>query len=109
MFVTVKSYEDFLQLKENEPALLVYFSSKTCSVCHVLKPKVEEMARTEFPKMKVAYVKSDELPEVAAQNRVFTAPTILMFFEGREYIRKSRTIGIAELQQEIQRIYLMVF
>jgi hypothetical protein len=49
------------------------------------------------------------LPEVAAQNQVFAAPTILVFFEGRESIRKSRNIGIGELQREIERPYEMIF
>ncbi len=108
MFKEINSLDEFLTLKE-EPAILAYFSSAGCSVCHVLKPKVEELLRVEFPKMKMVSVKSDELPEVAAQNQVFTAPTILVFFEGREYIRKSRAISVHELQQEIDRIYSMIF
>ena len=108
MFEGIKSLEEFQRLKE-EPALLAYFSTDACSVCHVLKPKVEELIQIEFPKMKMVYVKSDEQPEVAANNRVFTAPTVVVFFEGREYIRKSRAFGVSELKQEIERIYSMLF
>ncbi len=109
MFIEIKSFEEFLKLKENEPALLAYFSTEACNVCKVLKPKVAELIKTEFPEIKLAYIKSDKLPEVAAQNQVFAAPTILVFIEGREYIRKSRNIGISELQQEIERPYSMMF
>lgn len=109
MFVEIESFEEFLKRKENEPALLAYFSTEVCNVCKVLKPKVEELIQTEFPKIKLAYIKSDKLPEVAAQNQVFAAPTIIIFFDGREYIRKSRNIGIGELQQEIGRPYSMLF
>ncbi len=108
MFTEIESFDEFLTLKE-EPAMLAYFSTDACNVCKVLKPKVEELVLTQFPNIKLAYIKSDKLPEVAAQNSVFTAPTILIFFEGREYIRKSRAIGIDELQQEIGRIYTMIF
>lgn len=108
MSVEIKSLEEFKKLKE-EPALLAYFSTDACSVCHVLKPKVEELLQTDFPRMKMAYVKSDEQQEIAASNRVFTAPTVVVFFEGREYIRKSRAFGVGELQQEIERIYSMIF
>ena len=75
----------------------------------MLKPKVEELIQAEFPKIKLIYIKSDILPEIAAQNQVFAAPTILGFFEGREYIRKSRNIGIGELKMEIDRPYSMMF
>ena len=108
MFKEIISYDEFLKLKE-ELAVLVYFSSEGCNVCKVLKPKVEELIKTKFPKIKLAYIKSDILPEVAAQNQVFTAPTILLFFDGREYIRKSRNIGLSELEQEICRLYSMMF
>ncbi|NOR74994.1 MAG: thioredoxin [Draconibacterium sp.] len=109
MFIEVKSFEEFLVLKEKEPALLGYFSTEACNVCKVLKPKVEELIESNFPKIKLAYIKSDKLPELAAQNQVFAAPTILVFIEGREYIRKSRNIGISELQREIERPYSMMF
>jgi len=46
---------------------------------------------------------------VAGQHRVFAAPTILVFFDGRETIRKSRNIGIDELRREIERPYSMIF
>lgn len=109
MFYEIKSYNEFILLKEKEKALLAYFSTDDCNVCKVLKPKVAELIKGEFPNIKLVYIKSDKLPEAAAQNSVFAAPTILVFFEGREYIRKSRNIGINELRHEIERPYLMVF
>ena len=109
MFYEIQSFDEFLILKNEEPALLAYFSTEICNVCKVLKPKVNEMIQHEFPKIKLVYIKSDILPELAAQNQVFAAPTILVFFEGKEYIRKSRNIGIGELQREIERPYSMIF
>ena len=109
MFEQVESFEAFLKLKEEEPALLAYFSTETCNVCKVLKPKVAELIQASFPKIKMVYIQTDKLPEVAAQNQVFAVPTLLVYFEGREYIRKSRNIGIGELEREIDRPYSMIF
>ena len=109
MFKEIKSLEEFIALKEEQTAVLAYFSTAACSVCKVLKPKVEEMAKASFPRMQLVYVKSDVLPDVAAQNSVFTASTIVVFFDGRETIRKSRSFSVDELQQEIQRYYSMLF
>ena len=108
MYTEIASFEEFENLK-NEPALLAYFSTDVCNVCKILKPKVAELLKSEFSLMKMIYIPSDKLPEVAAQNQVFAAPTILVFFEGREYIRKSRNIGIGELRQEIERPYSLLF
>lgn len=106
---TVTSYQEFEQLLENQDAVLAYFSTDACNVCKVLKPKVYEMITESFPQMKMVYVQSDRQPELAAQNRVFAAPTVVVFFAGRETIRKSRAFGIEELKAEIQRPYSMLF
>ena len=108
-FQELGNKEDFDQLLNKERAILFYFSTQSCSVCTVLKPKVELMVRNAFPNMRLVYVQSDQLPEVAALNKVFTAPVILVFFEGREYVRKSRSISVSELEKEIQRPYSLVF
>ena len=97
-----------LILAEND-AVLSYFSTDTCSVCHVLKPMVIEMVSDSFPKMKMVFIESDKLPGLAAQNGVFTAPTIVIFFAGRETMRKSRAFGVDELRSEIQRPYSLMF
>lgn len=109
MFAEVNSFEEFNELIKDEPALLGYFSTDRCSVCKVLKPKVGALINEEFPKIKPVYVKIDALPEIAGQNRIFTVPTILVFFNGSESIRKSRNIGINELRKEISRPYSILF
>lgn len=106
---TIRSLEEFTAAIENNRSVLAYFSTESCSVCHVLKPKVEQMVAREFPQIKLLYIPSDQLPEVAAQNRMFTAPTVLVFFEGKETIRKSRAFGIEELLADIQRPYDILF
>jgi len=108
MYTEVTSFEEFEKMKQ-EPALLAYFSTEACNVCKVLKPKVMQMLEEQFPEMKMAYIKSDVLPDIAGQNQIFAAPTILVFFDGREYIRKSRNIGIGELHGAISRPYEMMF
>jgi Thioredoxin domain-containing protein len=106
---TINSIPDFETVLQENDAVLAYFSTEICSVCHVLKPKVVEMISQTFPKMKMGYVESDKTPELAAQFRIFTAPTVLVFFAGRETIRKSRAFGVDELKSEILRPYSLMF
>ena len=105
----ISSFEEFRVLVNRNEAVLAYFSTKECSVCKVLKPKVDQMVSEYFPKIKAVYIQSDQLPELAAQLRIFTAPTIVVFFDGHETIRKSRAFGIDELKAEIQRPYSLLF
>jgi thioredoxin-like negative regulator of GroEL len=106
---TIQSIQEFDQILAENDAVLVYFSTEICSVCQVLKPKVFEMVSESFPKMKMVFVESNKLPELAAQNRVFAAPTVVVFFAGRETIRKIRAFGVDELKSEIQRPYSLFF
>ena len=109
MFKEITSIDDFQQLLSEEIAVLAYFSTDDCNVCKVLKPKVDDLVDHFFPKIKRIYINSNKLPDVAAQNRIFTVPTILVFFEGREFLRKSRSFGIDELKSEISRPYHLMF
>ena len=105
----VNSLEHFEELKKKNSAVLFYFSNDNCNVCKVLKPKVYEMLKERFPEIKFYYVDTKNFPEVAAQNRIFTIPTLLVFFDRNEIIRKSRYIGIGELANEINRPYKIMF
>jgi len=89
-------------------AVLVYFSHDACNVCKVLKPKVESLLNEQFPKMKMLFVDTNLQPEIAGQHQVFTAPTLLVFFEGKEHFRFSRSVSIEQLRQAIERPYSML-
>jgi len=103
---TLVELEDF---KNNNEAILIYFSTPQCSVCKVLKPKLINFVNAEFPKMKMAYINSESLSDVAAQNSIFSVPTILVFLDGREFLRKSRNINLVEFHAELERPYSMFF
>ena len=113
--MAVTPYQNIQNLQElealllKEKVLLVYFSSDNCTVCKVLKPKIAHLAEEYFPQMALVSVNVSLAPEVAANNRVFTIPTVVVFFAGKEYIRKSQSFSLDELKNEIGRIYLRMF
>lgn len=94
---------------KGDKGLLLYFSSDSCSVCKVLKPKVAELLHMKFPLMQSLYVDTEKSPVIAGQFRVFTIPTILVFFEGKEQLRYSRNISMHQLEAAIERPYQLVF
>ena len=100
---------DLQELIENEKGVFLYFSSESCSVCKVLKPKVADLLSGQFPLMVARYVDTEKSPVIAGQFRVFTIPTILIFFDGKEQVRYSRNISMHQLEEAISRPYSMVF
>jgi thioredoxin 1 len=103
------STEMFEATIRQEAAVLAYFSHEQCNVCRVLKPKVEELLREKFPKIKAIYCDTKCTPEIAAAQSVFAVPTIIIWFEGKETYRFSRNIGLLELEDALSRPYRLFF
>ena len=103
------NFEAFEQAISNDEAALCYLSHDGCNVCKVLKPKVYKMLQEKFPGILFYYVNTRETPDIAAQNSVFSVPTIIQFFQGKESIRKSRNISLSDLEKELERPYELLF
>ena len=103
------SFSDFQEYTKKHQAVCFYLSTPECNVCKVLKPKVIEMIENDFPQISFYYVDLNEAKEISGQLSVFSVPTILVYFEGRETIRVSRNVHLEELREQINRYYQMIF
>jgi len=86
-------------------AVMLYFSAPTCNVCHALKPKLLEAIDENFKEFEIVSVDTSVEQEVSAHFSVFAIPTVLVFLDGREFLRKSRHMSIGEVVSEIKRPY----
>ena len=102
------SVSEFHSFTSSNQATAVYFSTPDCNVCKVLKPKFIEFLQTEFPLIKFLYVDVSLSKELSAQQNIFAVPTILFFFDGKEFFRKSRIVNFEELREELDRIYKLL-
>ncbi len=100
---------DLENVLKNNDAVMVYFSGKDCGVCHALKPKVETLFTDKFPKIKQVYISSEEFRDTAAQFQVLSIPTVIVFFDKKEFIRQSRLISLQDLESKISRTYDLFF
>ena len=94
-------------IKENI-AVMVYFSAPTCNVCHALKPKLLEAIEKNFDKFEIVSVDISLSSDVAAHFSVFAIPTVLVFLDGKEFLRKSRHMSVDEVIGAIERPYNMM-
>ncbi len=95
--------QDLFDRIRQTPLLLAYFSIPACNVCVVLRPKVERMA-AEHAGVEFMYVDSSMYPDVAGQHVVFAAPTVIVFMEGREVARFSRSVSVGEIEAVLERV-----
>ena len=101
----MQTIENINQILEQKEAVMLYFSSPSCSVCHVLKPKLESAIKENFDLFEVVGIDIATSQELAAHFGVFTAPTVIIYLGGREFLRKSRNMSVDEVVREIARPY----
>ncbi|MEK4201913.1 thioredoxin family protein [Cytobacillus sp. FSL K6-0265] len=87
-------------IKENTFALL-YIWSDHCSVCHALYPKLSE-SLLEFQKVKLGKVNYQDVSEIAGEFLVFSVPTVILFKEGKEYLREGRFMRVQEFKKQLK-------
>lgn len=98
---TIEMVMDFIQ--KNELSFL-YISRQDCSVCHGLLPQVQQMME-KYPEIKLGHIDADTVMEVAGHFSIFTVPVLLLFVDGKEYIREARIVHMDLLDQKIKKIY----
>ena len=108
-FKTILDISELEEIIEKNNSLLLYFSTLSCAVGEALEPKIINLLKTDFPKIPFYFVDINACPDISAKHSVFVEPTVLVFFEGKETIRKSRNISLFELSEAIARIYKILY
>lgn len=103
------STQAFSEALTNNEMSLIYFSSDTCAICQSLKPKVMQKIQENFSKIACYEINISKHSELSAQLSIFTAPTVIVYIEGKEFIRKSRVFSIDTLVDELQRPYTLFY
>lgn len=83
---------------------LLFFSSRTCSVCQVLKPKLLASVTTQFPDIKFTIIDVEQQQELAAQHLVFTLPVVLIMVDKKEQYRFIRSFSVNEVIDKLERL-----
>ncbi len=104
----ILSLEELQQKIIDKPAILAYFYNDNCAPCHSLRPKIIDMKNEHFPKMELVFINSDK-KEIPANFSVYDNPTLLVFFDKKEYIRVSKYVSTHQLGEQISRYYDMIF
>lgn len=105
----ITSPEQFARFLSDNPATLVYFAGEGCGVCAALRPKVAALLVQTFPRLAFGVIDCEHAPELAAAESVFAVPTVVAYFEGKEFLRMSRSFSMAELRAELERPYALFF
>ncbi len=105
----INSLIEIEELIKKGDALILYFSSKNCSVCSVLKPKIESELSKVFPKIEFFEIDCDKNLDISSSFGVYSAATILFYLDGKEFLKEGRNISINSFINSIKRPYEMFY
>ncbi|WP_010676502.1 thioredoxin family protein [Bacillus timonensis] len=89
---------------EQHSLSFIYISRTNCSVCHALLPQVKEVM-IDFPEIQLGFVNADDVEEIAGYLSIFTVPVLILFVEGKEYVRDARFVPMESFKEKIEKIY----
>lgn len=87
MEVTITS-ENFETYKNGELPLLVDFWATWCGPCRTLSPILSELAEEYDGKIVIGKCNIEDDDDLAVQNGVMTLPTMILFQNGKEPVKK---------------------
>lgn len=90
-------------LKKNQLSLL-YISRPECTVCHSILPKLLVMLES-YPQFHVGHINANVVQQVAERFLVFTVPAIMVFIDGKEYLRTDRFVRFEQLSEQINNMF----
>ncbi|RPF53968.1 thioredoxin family protein [Aquisalibacillus elongatus] len=102
-FRELNSLEDIDELLTHRLSFL-YISRVGCSVCHSLLPQVQTLMEN-YPEIELGHIEVNEVPEVAGRFNIFTVPVLILFVEGKEYLREARIVQMDEFNHKLSKIY----
>ena len=103
-FTSLRSIEETDQFIDKNDLAFIYITIPDCSVCHGLQPQIEEIF-AKYPEIQTRTIDANEVTEIAGKFNVFTAPVLLLFVEGKEYVREARIVHTEAFEEKISRIY----
>jgi thioredoxin 1 len=81
--ITLTSANFEAEVTNSKVPVLVDFWAEWCMPCRMIAPVIEELARENAGKLKVAKVNVDQENDLASQFGIVSIPTLLVFSEGK--------------------------
>lgn len=102
----VKNFENIEELVtyiEQQSLSSLFIKTENCGVCDVMLEKVSILL-DQYNDVKQVVIFLEDMKEVSAKYLVFTAPTIILFKDGKEVMRESRFISLGKIERMLQLV-----
>ena len=107
----MKSLENIKDIEKaiSNEAVLLYITAPNCNVCEALKSKIKELFKSNFPKVLLYEADIAKVPEISSRFNIFSAPLMMLFFDGQEFVREGRNVSLSILKERVEKVYNLYF
>lgn len=102
MTLTAKNFVQ--EVRNAEVPVLIDFWAEWCQPCKQISPIIEQLAQELAGQVKFAKVNIDDEPQIAAQLKIQSIPTLLIFFQGQVADIIVGAVGKEQLRARLQRV-----
>lgn len=98
----IESFQQWQEETQENSKLLLFMETDNCSVCQGLLPQVEALEKIyDLP---FYSVNAAQVPEMAGQLSLFSAPVVLLYLNEKEYARFARFVPMQDLRHRIEEL-----
>ena len=101
MEITITNENFKEKVLNSEIPVLVDFWAEWCGPCKMLGPELEKLAEEQDGKILVGKVNVDEQEDLAAEFRIMSIPTMLVFKNGQQV---AKSVGYAPRAEIVEMI-----
>lgn len=94
---------NFKEIIKSDQPVLVDFFAEWCGPCKMMKPVLEDLARTMDGKARILKVDVDKNPKAAAQYKIQGVPTLILFQAGQIKWRQSGYVDAKKLSSVLEK------
>ncbi|QRG68208.1 thioredoxin family protein [Brevibacillus choshinensis] len=100
----MREYKELSELRADiaqYPVCMLFVKMENCGVCDATFAKTKELLKS-FTQVPFMVTSIETIPSLSGEFLIFTAPTILLFREGKEVFRQSRIVVFGELERALE-------
>lgn len=98
----INNIEILKRIIASESFCMLYVQAPDCGLCSIMLDKIDTLAQ-RFEKLITARVELHVVPEIAGEFLVATAPTVLLFVNGKEVYRAGNFIDTVDLARVLTK------
>lgn len=101
MKFTTANFEE--EVLKSEIPVLVDFYADWCGPCQMMAPVIEQLAGEYEGRVKIGKLNVDENPEVMAEYKIMSIPTMIIFRNGEVFSKEVGSSSKKEVEKAIGR------